>query len=150
MNTYQATPLITGFLSDEPLEPQHLGYLRARAQNKAHECVLEIFENEAEEHGITRAYIARRLKKRPEVIGRCLTAPGNWTLDTFAELLGSMGYEVEFRARSFRQPIRTNQVHDFVATNTLPIVNPSSGHGPLAIYTETTTATSTSASTSAS
>jgi hypothetical protein len=146
MNTYQATPLITAFLSDEPLEPQHLGYLRARAQNQAHECVLAVFEDESTAHGVTRAYIARRLKKRPEVVGRCLTAPGNWTLDTLAELLGSMGYEVEFRARSFREPNRTNRVHDFVATNTSP-VNLSSGRGPVVIYTKGTTATSTSART---
>lgn len=144
MNTFQAMPLAMAFLSDDPLEPQHLGYLRARAQNKAHECVLEVFEGEAKERGITKAYIARRLKKRPEVVGRCLTAPGNWTLDTLAELLGSMGYEIEFRARSFRQPNLPNRVHDLMAAN---VINPSAERGPLAIHSNVTTATSTSAST---
>jgi hypothetical protein len=144
MNTFQATPLTTAFLSDEPLEPQHLGYLRARAQNKAHECVLAVFEDESAAHGVTKAYIARRLKKRPEVVGRCLTAPGNWTLDTLAELLGSMGYEVEFRAQSFREPSRTNRVHDFVATSA---VNLSSGWEPVVFYTKGTAAAGTSART---
>ena len=140
MNTYQPTPLAIGLLSDEPLEPQHLGYLRARTQNKAHDCVLETFINEAEERGINKAYIARRLGKRPEVVGRCLTAPGNWTLDTLSELLGSMGYEVEFRARSFRHPNLPNRVHDLMVANP---VSPSAETGPLAIHSNVTTATST-------
>jgi hypothetical protein len=117
MNTYRQTPLATGLLSDEPLEPQHLGYLHARTQNKAHDCVLEVFLEEAKERGVNKAHIARRLGKRPEVIGRWLTAPGNWELDTLAELLGSMGYEVEFRARSLRHPNLPNRIHEMAATS---------------------------------
>lgn len=117
MNTYQRTSLAIGLLSDDPLDPQHLGYLHARAQNKAHDCVLAVFMEEAETRGINKAYIARRLRKRPEVVGRCLTAAGNWTLDTLAELLGSMGYDVEINARSFRNPILPNRIHDMAAVN---------------------------------
>ena len=112
MNTSQTTSLITGFLSDEPLDAAHLGYLHARAQNKAHDCVLKVFLDESEARGINKAYIARRLSKRPEVIGRWLTAPGNWELDTIAGLLGSMGYEVEFHARSMRNPQFPNRIHN--------------------------------------
>jgi hypothetical protein len=101
-----------GLLSDDPLEPAHLAYLHGRAQNKAHNCVLQVFMDESEARHINKAYIARRLTKRPEVISRWLTAPGNWTLDTLAELLGAMGYEVEFRARSLRNPQFPNRVHD--------------------------------------
>jgi hypothetical protein len=112
MNTSQPMPLITGLLSDDPLDAVHLGYLRARAQNRAHDCVLQVFLDEAQSRGINKAYIARRLGKRPEVIGRWLTAPGNWVLDTLAELLGSMGYEIEFRARSLRSSALPNRIHD--------------------------------------
>jgi hypothetical protein len=112
MNTYQPTSLAMALLSDEALHPEHLGYLHARAQNKAHDCVLGVFIEEAEERGINKAYIARRLGKRPEVVGRCLTAPGNWTLDTLAELLGSMGYDVEIQARRFSNPVFPNRIHD--------------------------------------
>jgi hypothetical protein len=114
MNTYQPTSLATALLSDEALNHEHLGYLHARAQNKAHDCVLGVFVEEAEERGINKAYIARRLGKRPEVVGRCLTAPGNWTLDTLAELLGSMGYDVEIQARPFSNPVLPNRIHEMV------------------------------------
>jgi hypothetical protein len=99
-----------------------LGYLHARAQNKAHDCVLGVFVEEAEERGINKAYIARRLGKRPEVVGRCLTAPGNWTLDTLAELLGSMGYDVEIQARRFSNLVFPNRIHDMAisAASTQP------------------------------
>lgn len=117
MNTSQPTPLITGLLSREPLDAVHLGYLRARAQNNAHDCVLQVFLDEAKSRGVTKAYIARRLGKRPEVIGRWLTAPGNWVLDTIAELLGSMGYEIEFRARPLRHPMLPNRIHDLASSD---------------------------------
>src|SRR6266446_7694343 len=117
MNTYQPMSLATGLLSDDPLDPEHLGYLHARAQNKAHDCVLAVFADEAGARGINRAYIARRLRKRPEVVSRCLTAPGNWTLDTLGELLGSMGYDVDINARSFRNPILPNRVHDMAISD---------------------------------
>jgi hypothetical protein len=122
MNTYQPTSLAKDLLSDEALHPEHLGYLHARAQNKAHDCVLGVFVEEAEERGINKAYIARRLGKRPEVVGRCLTAPGNWTLDTLAELLGSMGYDVEIQARRFSNLVFPNRIHDMAisAASTQP------------------------------
>ena len=74
------------------------------------------FLTNSESRGINKAYIARRLGKRPEVVGRWLTAPGNWELDTLAELLGSMGYEVEFHARPLRSPLRPNRIHDLALT----------------------------------
>ena len=60
-----------------------LGYFRARNRGRVHDLVLREFERA----GISRATLARRLKKRPEVVTRMLGGPGNWTLDTVSDLL---------------------------------------------------------------
>jgi hypothetical protein len=39
------------------------------------------------EAAISQATLAKRLGKRPEQISRLLSGPGNWTIDTAAELL---------------------------------------------------------------
>lgn len=73
----------------ERLSRKQIGYYRARLRNRFHQLVLKKYEAS----GISRAEMARRLYKRPEVITRLLGAPGNWTLDTYSDLLLSMGYE---------------------------------------------------------
>ncbi|MBN13892.1 MAG: hypothetical protein CMJ15_01515 [Pelagibacterium sp.] len=39
------------------------------------------------ESGLTQATLAKRLHKEPSQISRLLGAPGNWTIDTCAEIL---------------------------------------------------------------
>lgn len=43
--------------------------------------------SEFKKSGISKATLARRMDKKPEVVGRWLGAPGNWTLDTVSDLL---------------------------------------------------------------
>lgn len=74
------------------LSRKQVGYYRARLRNRVHQLVLGQFLK-LQANGLTRAEIARRLRKRPEVITRLLGAPGNWTLDTLSDLLLGMGHE---------------------------------------------------------
>jgi len=63
-----------------------LSYMRERHRGHVYDLVLNEFENS----GITRAVIADRLGKAPEIISRWFSTPGNWTLDTVSDLLFSM------------------------------------------------------------
>ena len=74
------------------LTPWQLGYLAAAAKDQAHEVVLKTFLSS----GLNKAFLARRLGKRPEQIIRWLGSPGNCTLETIAVLLGGMGYQPTF------------------------------------------------------
>jgi hypothetical protein len=86
-----------------------LGYFRARNRWRAYEVVLTEFKNS----GLTKADLARRLGKRPEVISRLLGAPGNWGLDTVSDLLFAISgaepvynraYPLEIAARNDNRP----------------------------------------------
>jgi len=78
---------------DEPVKLGTLGYFRARNRGRVHDLVLSEFGRS----GISKATLARRLKKRPEIITRLLSGPGNWTMDTFSDLLFAIsGAEAEY------------------------------------------------------
>lgn len=61
-------------------------YRRARAKNRLYNFVVSRFL-EAEKHGLTKAKLAKRMGTRPEVVGRYLASPGNWTMETVSDLL---------------------------------------------------------------
>lgn len=98
--------------ADERLSTGQLAYVEAFAQDQAHEMVLKLFMDEsAQDENITRAFLARRLGKKPEQITRWLAVPGNWTIATMADLLAAMGYMPTFGARRFDELPRGNQYH---------------------------------------
>jgi hypothetical protein len=67
--------------------------MRERNRGHAYNLVLEEFERS----GISRAVLADRLGKAPEIITRWLGTPGNWTLDTLSDLLYAIsGAEPEY------------------------------------------------------
>lgn len=78
---------------DAPISTYVLTYERQRLRNAIHHIVIEHFMAEAAKSGLTKAELARRLNKRPEQITRCLSAPGNWTLDTVCDLMLAMGLD---------------------------------------------------------
>ena len=92
MNYSQTNTISSEIASDAPLSAGTLAYLEARAKNTFYDYILTKFK-EAEKNGFTRAKLARRLGKRPDLISKLLGAPGNWTLGTVAELLVGIGKE---------------------------------------------------------
>jgi hypothetical protein len=62
-------------------------FFRARLRNRLYNLVLTKFEERKASEGLTRAQLARRMGKKPEVVTRLLGAPGNWGLDTVSDLL---------------------------------------------------------------
>lgn len=71
-----------------------LGYFRANAASEFHQYVLEKFLNYQRETGITKAQFAASIQKDAGQLNRLLGAPGNWTLETIADLLLGMGEKI--------------------------------------------------------
>jgi hypothetical protein len=106
--------------ADEKLAPGQLGYLHAYAQDRAHDLVRELFMAESRaDANLTRAFLARRLGKKPEQITRWLAVPGNWTLGTLAELLAAMGYAPTFGAEKIGAT-KSNRHHPLIGQRPLP------------------------------
>lgn len=99
MSTSQ-THLLSEIRSGQPIPEGKLAYLRSRTKNRLYNFILEKFL-EKEREGLTRAELARRIGRRPEVITRLLGSPGNWTIDTVSDLLiGICAEELEPDSRS--------------------------------------------------
>lgn len=75
--------LLSNPKGDDRLSERALTYVATLTRLELHEIVLDAFERA----GITQATLAKRLGKRPEQVSRLLGGPGNWTIDTVAELL---------------------------------------------------------------
>lgn len=125
MTSSQPTQLLSE-LAQKSLSDGNLAYLAARAQNKFHDYVLRKFMAAEQSEGLTKAELARRIGKRPELITRMLGAPGNWTIDTVARLLAGISGEELIPAsepllgRSARRNYTQAEVHGHH-------VSPSSG-----------------------
>ena len=75
-------------------------YFHERCRNRFFDFLITRFLRE-EEKGLTKAKLARRVGKSPEVIHRWLTAPSNLTLDSISDLLlGIAGEEPDFDGSS--------------------------------------------------
>lgn len=109
MNTYPKTSTLCKPKGADLIPVTTLGYFRARNRWQAYDLVLTEFNNT----GLTKADLARRLGKRPEVVSRLLGAPGNWGLDTVSDLLFAISgaavvyntaYPLDMPARNDTQP----------------------------------------------
>lgn len=140
MTTYQIAPQWSEIRDAKELSPKALGYFQARLKNRLHELVLMEFMKLEKKEGLTKADIARRIRKRPEQVTRLLGGPGNWTLDTVSDLLLAMGYEltaqvkefdekapsitsVEWKMGSHQQRVTKSNVTVFPGTTGMPIVS---------------------------
>lgn len=87
-------------------------YIGQRAKNEFYDYVMEKFRAS----GLTQADIARKIERNPGQINRMLAGPGNWTIETIAELLAAISAE-ELLPRS--QPFkgrakRNHRQHDML------------------------------------
>lgn len=94
-----------------PIPLATLGYFDAYAQDQAYDAVMRVFLKLADEGVITRAFMAKRLKKGPEQVTRWLGGPGNWTLKTLADLLLTMDHVPQITAVPLSSLRRGNYAH---------------------------------------
>jgi hypothetical protein len=81
------------------------GYVGQKLRNDLYNLVLDAFQKS----GISQSELAARLGKDPAVINRCLSASGNWTIDTVSGLLFAInGNIVEALQRDPNSGVRSN------------------------------------------
>ncbi len=93
--TYSETSTLVEPTGDDRIPAGHLAYFTARNRRKIYSAVIKAFKDS----GLTQIQLAKRLGKRPDVICRWLSGPGNWEIDTVSILLfgisgGELGYRV--------------------------------------------------------
>jgi transcriptional regulator with XRE-family HTH domain len=131
METISMITFLTQVLSE--LEVGHDGpvipeakrvYFQYRLRDRFFDFIRGRFERE-ETNGLTRAKLARRIGKSPEVISRWLNAPSNLTLDSISDLMiGIAAEEPEFGGKSLLNRHVTNYTHldeteDVISVQTL-------------------------------
>jgi len=86
-------------------------YFQQRLRNRIFNFLLEKFAA-AQKDGLTKAALARRIGKSPEVINRWLGIPSNLTIDSVSDLLlGIMAEELEPQASSPLRAVQHNYSH---------------------------------------
>jgi hypothetical protein len=96
-----------------------LVYLRERLRARFFDFLVDRFVSE-QTNGLTKAKLARRIRKSPEVINRWLGAPSNLTLDSISDLMvGICAEELEVEGSSLLNRAQKNYVHldDAVTTS---------------------------------
>jgi len=93
------SPKKFGLSDDMPIPEKKLVYFRRRLQNRFHALILEAFMRQEKETGLNQKKLARRIRRKPEVINRWLSSAGNWELDTISDLL--LGMDVDLDDPSF-------------------------------------------------
>jgi hypothetical protein len=114
MSIYQ-TPLLAEIAAGHqgPPIPSHVrAYFAQRLRLRLFNFLLNKFVSAQKRDGLTKATLARRVEKTPDVINRWLGTPSNLTLDTISDLLlGIAAEELSLDATSpFKQP-RNNYSH---------------------------------------
>jgi hypothetical protein len=86
-------------------------YFQQRQRDRFFDFIVGCFMRE-QPNGLTKAKLARRIGKPPEVINRWLSAPSNLTLDSISDLLlGICAEELEMEGRSVLNRAQVNLVH---------------------------------------
>jgi hypothetical protein len=79
-----------------PIPLEKRAYFHARVLNGFYQYILKKFLEEEQAGRLTKAELARRIERKPEVVSRLLDAPGNWRLETATDLLlGICGEELK-------------------------------------------------------
>ena len=103
------TSMLSEIASGAPVPQEKLAYFQERTRNRIYTYVLKKFLEEERSGRLTRAELARRIGRKPEVITRLLGAPGNWTIGTISDLLiGIAAEELEPASSSLMNRPRRN------------------------------------------
>jgi hypothetical protein len=128
--TTSRTSFLTEIIDDKaPISGSKLAYFRERQRNRLFDKVVGCFLEKERTGKLTRADLARRLRKSPEQITRWLSTPGNWTSDTISDLtLAICGGELSLSINLLSEMPKRNSTqadllgHSFIKSNTSPSV----------------------------
>ena len=97
---------------DGPMIPESKRvYFQERFRGRIFNFLIDCFVQE-QQNGLTKAKLARRIGKSPEIINRWLGAPSNLTVDSISDLLlGICAEEMETRGCSVLDRAPSNLVH---------------------------------------
>jgi len=117
MNTSQQKSFLSEIADGDQIPLGKRSYFRERLRNRLYSFVLGKFAIAEQHNGLTKAELARRLDRRPEVITRLLGSPGNWTLDTVSDLLlGISAEELDLGSTSLTsQSPRNYRIPDWLS-----------------------------------
>ncbi len=94
-----------------PIPESKRVYFQERFRGRIFDFLVSRFVEE-EKRGLTKAKLARRIGRPPEVVNRWLAAPSNLTTDTISDLLlGICGEEMEMDGRSILNRAPVNYTH---------------------------------------
>jgi hypothetical protein len=110
--TYSQTSTLVEPSGEDRVPDGSVGYFAARNRRKIYSTVIKEFKDS----GLSQIQLAKRLGKRPEVICRWLSGPGNWGLDTVSLLLfGISGGELAYTvAHPLRQSPRNYKTPEWL------------------------------------
>jgi hypothetical protein len=101
MNTSPEMSVLYEVGAKLPIPLEKRAYFHARFRNRIYSFILDKFIEKERREGLTKAELARRIGRKPEIITRLLGAPGNWTLETVSDLLlGIAGEELDIGSSS--------------------------------------------------
>lgn len=110
--------MISPFRNDE-LNPRDLAnYGFAHVKDIAFDAVKELWRRRRSE-GMRQIDLAQALKRDPAWISRALSAPGNWTMRTFGELVVAMGGDIEIKIHAIEDPLPERTNYDAYAAHDL-------------------------------
>jgi len=93
-DTSRDRSILSEVKADRPISVATLAYFRQRLRNHLYEMVLGEFLKQEAEHGLTKAMLARRIRRdNPSQITRWLSTPSNLEVDTISDLMVAMGAE---------------------------------------------------------
>lgn len=118
-------------LSDDGAIPQFwLGYFQEGFRAELHEKLIELAEKLKSEDGKNKAYIAKRIGKRPEQISRWLSSPTNLECDTVSDLALAMGYIPKVTFSHIGDEIVDHKVNYVHPAENFVVINCSNGIKP--------------------
>jgi hypothetical protein len=101
--------MLSEISSGSPVPQEKLAFFQERTRNRIYNYVLKKFLEKECSGQLTRAELARRIGRKPEIITRLLGAPGNWTIGTISDLLiGIAAEELEPRSTSLLNRAQRN------------------------------------------
>jgi hypothetical protein len=103
-----------------PIPSPTRAYFQQRFRQRVFAFLLRKFQ-EAQGKGLTKAELARRIGKTPDLINRWLGSPSNLQIDTICDIvLGISGEEVYLYEASVQQkPHNYSHFHDLASTSTV-------------------------------